>query len=73
MPRKAGWPPAFLPYLGFNSRATIQLIVSLVGGIFTCGVATIGIAIWGFIEGILILSASSPARMYDGNGVILKD
>lgn len=60
-------------YLGFNSRATIQLIVSLVGGIFTCGVATIGIAIWGFIEGILILSASSPARMYDGNGVILKD
>lgn len=60
-------------YLGFNSRATIQLIVSLVGSIFTCGVATIGIAIWGFIEGILILSANSPARMYDGNGVILKD
>lgn len=60
-------------YLGFNSRAVVQLIVSTLGGIFTCGVATAGVAIWSLIEGILILSANSPSRMYDGNGVILKD
>lgn len=60
-------------YLGFNSRATVQLIVSLLGGLLTCGLATAAMMIWGFVEGVLILSANNPARMYDGNGVILKD
>ena len=59
--------------LGFKTRAIVQLIVSLVGSFITCGLAPIGIAIWALVEGILILSASSPARMYDGNGVILRD
>ncbi len=60
-------------YLGFDSRGTIQLVVSLAGGLLTCGIATAAMAIWGFIEGVLILSATNPARQYDGNGVILKD
>ncbi len=60
-------------YLGFNSRATIQLVVSLAGGLLTCGIATAAMAIWGLVEGVLILSANSPKRMYDGNGVILRD
>ena len=59
-------------YLGFTTRGVVQLLVSLIGGIFTCGMATIAIAIWGFIEGVLLLSAS-PSRMYDGHGVILRD
>jgi len=59
-------------YLGFNTRGTIQLIVSLAGGLLTCGIATIAILIWAFIEGVMILSAQ-PSRMYDGNGVILRD
>lgn len=59
-------------YLGFNTRGTIQLIVSLAGGLITCGVATIAILVWAFIEGVMILSAQ-PSRMYDGNGVILRD
>lgn len=59
-------------YLGFNTRGTIQLVVSLAGGLLTCGVATAAVLIWGFIEGIMILSAQ-PSRMYDGNGVILRD
>ena len=59
-------------YLGFTSRGVVQLIVALVGGVFTCGMATIAIAIWGFVEGVLLLCAS-PSRMYDGNGVILRD
>ena len=60
-------------YLGYNSRAVVQLVVSLVGGLFTLSLATFGIAIWALVEGVLIISAASPARMYDGNGVILKD
>jgi len=59
-------------YLGFNTRATVQLIVAIAGGALTCGVATIGIAIWGLVEGILIL-CGTPNRQYDGNGVILSD
>lgn len=59
-------------YLGNNTRATIQLIVSLAGGLLTCGVATMGIFVWGFVEGVLLLSGS-PKYLYDGNGVILKD
>lgn len=43
-------------YLGFTSRALIQLLVSIIGGILTCGLATIGMGIWGLIEGILILA-----------------
>ena len=59
-------------YLGFTTRGVIQLLVATIGGIFTCGLATIAIAIWGFVEGVLLLSAS-PSRMYDGHGVILRD
>lgn len=63
-------------YLGNNSRATIQLIVSIAGillsvvfvGIF----AVLGMYVWAFIEGVQLLS-SNPAYMYDGNGVITKD
>ena len=34
--------------------------------------ATVAIAVWGFVEGVLLLAAS-PSRMYDGHGVILRD
>lgn len=60
-------------YLGFSSKAVIQLVVALIGSIFTCGVAFFAVYIWAFIEGIQILSANSPARLYDANGVILRD
>ena len=59
-------------YLGFTTRAVVQLLVSLIGGVFTCGIATLAIAVWGFVEGVLLLTAS-PSRMYDGHGVILRD
>ncbi len=59
-------------YLGFTTRGVVQLLVSLIGGVFTCGLATIVVAIWGFVEGVLLLTAS-PSRMYDGHGVILRD
>lgn len=63
-------------YLGYNSRATIQLVVTLVGivlsllfvGIF----AVLGIYVWAFIEGVQLISGA-PGHMYDGNGVITKE
>lgn len=57
-------------YLGFTKRATIQLIVCLVGGILTCGIASFAMEIWGLVEGIMILVGKIPA---DANGVPLKD
>lgn len=49
-------------YLGFTTKAVIQLILT----IFTCGIASL----WGFIEGIMILAGSIKV---DAHGVPLKD
>lgn len=49
-------------YLGFTTRAIIQIVVT----VCTCGIG----ALWGFIEGILILTGSINA---DANGIPLKD
>ena len=57
-------------YLGFTTKAVVQLLVSLVGGLITCGVATVAIEIWGLVEGIMILCGNVQA---DANGVPLKD
>lgn len=58
-------------YMGFNTRGTIQLVLCLAGGLITCGVASVAAAIWGFIEGVMLLSNNGPK--FDGNGVIMKD
>ncbi len=61
-------------YLGFQTKAIIQLLVTLIGSIFTCGASAAAMTIWGFVEGILILTASTPSSyLYDGKGVILRD
>ena len=49
-------------YLGFTTRAIIQIVVTIV----TCGIGSL----WGFIEGILILTGSINK---DANGIPLKD
>ena len=49
-------------YLGFTTRAIIQIVVT----VCTCGIG----ALWGFIEGILILTGSINA---DANGIPLRD
>ncbi|MBQ4313487.1 MAG: TM2 domain-containing protein [Clostridia bacterium] len=49
-------------YLGFNSRAVIQLILT----ICSCGLGSL----WGFIEGILILMGNVRV---DASGVELRD
>ena len=50
-------------YLGYNRKAVIQIVVTCI----TCGAG----AIWGFIEGILILCGSTITT--DANGVPLGD
>lgn len=58
-------------YMGLNTRGTIQLVLCLAGGLLTCGVASVAAFIWGFIEGVTLLSSNGPK--FDGNGVIMKD
>ena len=41
-------------YLGFTTKAIIQLLLGTVGGLF-CGIGTVAAGIWGLVEGILIL------------------
>lgn len=57
-------------YLGYTTKAVIQLVVSIVGGIVTCGIATVGIEIWALVEGIMILTGKINV---DGQGNLLKD
>lgn len=57
-------------YLGFTKKATIQLLICLVGGILTCGIASFAVSIWGLVEGIMILVGKIDV---DANGVPLKD
>jgi TM2 domain-containing membrane protein YozV len=54
-------------YLGFTTKGIIQLLVSVIGGIFTCGIATIGIEIWALVEGIMILTGSKDTDAFGNN------
>lgn len=55
-------------YLGYTTKAVIQLVVSLVGGIITLGLAAFAMEIWGLIEGIMILTGKIAV---DGKGMPL--
>ncbi len=44
-------------YLGYNGIGVAQLVLALLG-FLTCGITSIAAAIWGLIEGILILTGS---------------
>jgi uncharacterized membrane protein required for colicin V production len=51
-------------YLGYTNKAIIQIVVTIV----TCGIG----AIWGFVEGILILM-KNDSWLTDADGVPLTD
>ena len=61
-------------YLGFTSKAVVQLVLTIVGFFLCCfyvGIFLVaGISIWGLVEGIMILTGSIPA---DAKGIPLKD
>ena len=56
-------------YLGYNSKAIAQLLLTLIGSL-ACGIGPIVATIWGLIEGIEILSGYINK---DANGVPLVD
>ncbi len=56
-------------YLGKTSRAIAELVVFLVGLLFTCGVASLVMVIVGIVEGIQILMGKIKV---DGHGNPLK-
>ena len=53
-------------YLGYTGKAVAQLLISLL----SCGMLAWASAIWGLIEGILLLTGSINV---DGNGNPLRD
>jgi TM2 domain-containing membrane protein YozV len=46
--------------LGYTTEGIITLVISLVGGLLTCGVATAVMHIIGIVEGIIYLSKPDP-------------
>jgi TM2 domain-containing membrane protein YozV len=64
-----GWLGIHNFYLGFQSKAIVQLVLGLLG-IVTFGITTWISAIWGLVEGIMILVGSIPA---DADGKPLAD
>lgn len=44
--------------LGYTTEGVITLLVSLVGGFFTCGITSIAMNIIGIVEGIMYLTKS---------------
>jgi TM2 domain-containing membrane protein YozV len=52
-----GWLGVHRFYLGYNTIGVVQLILGVLGWA-TCGVTTIAAAIWGIVEGVLILTGS---------------
>jgi TM2 domain-containing membrane protein YozV len=64
-----GWLGIHRFYLGYTSIAVIQLILGVLG-IVTCGITTTASAIWGLVEGIMILTGSIDK---DAAGQPLKD
>ncbi len=61
-------------YLGYTTKAIVQLVLTIVGIVTSCLfigiVIIIGVEIWGLAEGIMILAGKINS---DGNGVPLKD
>ena len=58
-------------YLGYTSKGLIQLL----GSVLSCGFLAVPIAIWAFIEGILLLTARprEPPWGVDAQGMPLSD
>lgn len=56
-------------YLGFTKRGILQLLLATIGGFITCGIATSAVAVWGLIEGIMILTGKVQTDAF-GNDLV---
>lgn len=60
-------------YLGFYTKAVIQLLLTLIGWIFF-GIGPVAAYIWGLVEGVLIIGSDATSSWHvDANGVQLRD
>lgn len=61
-------------YLGYTGKAVVQLCVSILGLLLSCLVigvfVVLGIEIWGFVEGVMILTGKIDR---DAKGNLLRD
>ena len=57
-------------YLGYNTIGIIQVVLTVVLGVLTCGIGALAGHIWGIVEGILILTGSINK---DADGRPLRD
>ncbi|WP_421742681.1 NINE protein [Cellulomonas sp.] len=55
-------------YLGYWRRGLTMLAITVVGGFFTLGLAAIVMGVWGFAEGLLILSVRRGRFSRDARG-----
>ena len=59
-------------YLGYWNRGLTMLAITVVGGFFTLGLAALAMALWGFAEGLLILSVHRGRYARDAYGKPLR-
>lgn len=57
-------------YLGYNSRGLVQLLLSTVGALLTCGLSVAVVEVWAIVEVILLFCGSV---VVDGRGIPLRD
>ena len=57
-------------YLGYIGKGVAQLLLSLVGSAFTCGMSVIAVEIWAIVEGIMIFAGKIST---DASGVPFQD
>jgi len=61
-----GWLGIHKFYLGYNKEGVVLLLVSLLGGVVTCGMATSVVTLLSLVEGIIYLTKSDEEflRLY---------
>ena len=59
-------------YLGYWRRGLTMLAITVVGGFFTLGLAALAMGLWGFAEGLLVLSVRRGRYSRDAYGKLLR-
>ncbi|MCC2333959.1 NINE protein [Cellulomonas wangsupingiae] len=55
-------------YLGYWRRGLTMLAVTVVGGFLTLGIAAVVMGVWGFAEGLLVLTVRRGRFAHDARG-----
>ena len=59
-------------YLGYWRRGLTMLAITVIGGFFTFGLAALAMGLWGFTEGLLVLSVRRGRFSHDARGAQLR-